>query len=227
MKIDAIYVINLASRPDRWAKMQARLTALAGEFPNETPVVRIVGTPAPVDDIPAKVRAVVCSHVECYEDAIAAGAKCVLILEDDAFFTADFAPRMAAALAWMDKNPWNLFHLAFDGQRLEFAAENIARVRSSTYWHAYLVSQAGLVAMRDAALRQLANPAANVWRMLDSVWQNRYGAFEPICIQEPGPSDIRTGTSPDHTKYFFPGSDYHRVFMAKHPELKPAPALKK
>ena len=100
---DAIYCINLDSRPDRWSEAQREFTA--------------VGIAARVERVAAIVhtdREESCrlSHLECIRRGAGTGAETVLIFEDDVTFP-QFSPRaLAASLERLRDVPdWELFYL--------------------------------------------------------------------------------------------------------------------
>ena len=100
---DAIYCINLDSRPDRWSEAQRELAA--------------VGIADRVERVAAIVHAdreesCRLSHLECIRRGASVGADTVLIFEDDVTFPR-FSPRaLAASLGRLRTvQDWDLFYL--------------------------------------------------------------------------------------------------------------------
>jgi hypothetical protein len=115
---DAIYVINLASRPDRRAQMRTQLRRV-GIDPDALPVVFFDAVrPAAPGGFPTiGARGCFLSHLGVLRDARAAGRRHILVLEDDLDFAADFTgrfPHMAAAAEGLGWDVWYLGALAVE-----------------------------------------------------------------------------------------------------------------
>src|SRR5690606_31802208 len=88
---EAIYVINLAYRADRRLEMSAELARLGLSF--DDPKVTLFAAVRPEDagEFPSVgARGCFMSHLGILHSALALGLRSILILEDDADFTADF-----------------------------------------------------------------------------------------------------------------------------------------
>ena len=99
---DAIYCINLDTRPDRWERMRDRLGALG----IAEAVRRLPAVPAP-----DKAVALALSHRRVLEQARAQGLEQVLILEDDAVFLGGTAAVLGPALQELAGLRWNACYL--------------------------------------------------------------------------------------------------------------------
>ena len=103
--------INLERRPERWRRMRRRFSRHG-----LSPVVRIPAvdgaslTPPAGWEDPAGAYGCLLSHVAAVREARRRGAPSVLIFEDDAAFSPDFAGRFAAGLAELPAD-WDMLHL--------------------------------------------------------------------------------------------------------------------
>src|ERR1700759_1624099 len=95
---DAIYINNLASRPDRRAQMRSQLRRV-GLDPDAPPVTFFDAVrPDTAAGFPTLgARGCFLSHLGVLRDAHAAGHRRILVLEDDLNFADDFARRFASA----------------------------------------------------------------------------------------------------------------------------------
>lgn len=99
---DAIYCINLDTRPDRWERMRGRLEALGiAETVRRFPAVLT----------PDKPVGLALSHRRVLEQARAQGLEQVLVLEDDAVFLEGAAAVLGPALRQLAGLPWNACYL--------------------------------------------------------------------------------------------------------------------
>ncbi len=109
---DAIYVINLPSRTDRRAQMQAQLRKV-GIDPDASPV-RFFDAIRPDDaaGFPTiGARGCFLSHLGVLRDARDAGHQRILVLEDDLDFGAGFVRRFEALAPALEQLQWDLWHL--------------------------------------------------------------------------------------------------------------------
>jgi hypothetical protein len=99
---DAIYCINLDTRPDRWERMRGRLGALgiAGAVRRFPAVLT-----------PDKAVGLALSHRRILEQARAQGLEHVLVLEDDAVFLEGTAAVLGPALEELAGLQWNACYL--------------------------------------------------------------------------------------------------------------------
>jgi glycosyl transferase family 25 len=177
------FVINLARRPDRRARMQAVLPSwLALESTTRWPTAVDGATLAAeqLDGIrlfpgwmiassnrwwsrPLKKGEVACaiSHWLCWNRAQADGAAGALILEDDTVFAANFGHRLQSALLQLDQLDarWGLCYLGrvpLEPDRP--CAPGLVRPGYSHCTYAYVLSQLGLEAVLTAAFEQAVIP---------------------------------------------------------------------
>jgi len=177
------FVINLARRPDRRARMEAVLPpCLAPRFTTlwSGPVDGITLVPERLDGIrlfpgwmilssnvwwsrPLKKGEVACaiSHWLCWNRAHEEGATAALILEDDTVFADDFGRRLRGTLQQLDQlDPgWGLCYLGrvpLEPDR-PFAA-GLVRPGYSHCTYAYLLSRIGLGAVLAAGYDQAVIP---------------------------------------------------------------------
>ncbi len=100
---DAIYCINLDTRPDRWQAMLIRFEALG--IAHRVRRFRAIPTP---DNHHAGCAL---SHRGIIETAARQKLKSVLILEDDTIFLDDTLSCLSRSIAELRTRPWNLFYL--------------------------------------------------------------------------------------------------------------------
>ena len=109
---DAIYIINLPTRPDRKAEMIEQLRG-AGIDPGSA-MVKFFDAVRPADagDFPSLgARGCFLSHVGVLKSAMAAGHRRVLVLEDDANFVKDFPRRFEPVAAALESREWGMAYL--------------------------------------------------------------------------------------------------------------------
>ena len=129
---DRAYCISLDERPDRRqeAERQFRLVGLAGR-------VELVVVPKDSAD---PERGIHFSHMECFRRGLRAGARTILVFEDDILFDR-FDPRvLAACTRFMAAAEWNMFFLGCltsGSRRTDTPALLQVRYRGLT--HAYAV----------------------------------------------------------------------------------------
>ena len=115
---DRAYCINLDRRPDRWKRFQAAVPA-NWPFAEIERFTAVDGDKVPAPDWwrPGN-GAWGCyrSHLQLIEQALNEGRESILILEDDALFDADFAPRVRNFLARVPDD-WGMLY--FGGQHLK------------------------------------------------------------------------------------------------------------
>lgn len=109
---DAIYIINLASRPDRRAQMRVQLRRV-GLDPDAPPVVFFDAVrPEATAGFPTiGARGCFLSHLGVLRDAHAARHRRILVLEDDLDFASDFSRRFASAARAADEQRWDVWYL--------------------------------------------------------------------------------------------------------------------
>ncbi len=108
---EKIFVINLASRPDRRREMDRQLGRLGLSLGSaEVELFRAV-RPSDAGGFPTLgSRGCFLSHLGVLKDAAAAGFGPILILEDDLNFADDFMPRMAIVAEGLRLRNWSIFY---------------------------------------------------------------------------------------------------------------------
>jgi len=160
--LDHVFVINLDSRPDRWAEMQRQFTrfgiAGARRFPAIRPGLEIVErdelarlhaflryTDGEGPGLANKVRATwgcMQSHLGAIRQARDAGLPYALILEDDCVFEPYTLPVLRSVERQLQGVEWDMLYLGGTlkkgGWRVRFSA-NLQRVSRVRLAHAYVV----------------------------------------------------------------------------------------
>ena len=154
------YIINLDSRPDRWADIQKQIsflredqvTRFSAVNKNNLPAVEVEAFKDGAwgrnleDRYVAASLACLKSHVDCLNHAKRSGYPYVLILEDDAVFES-YAPRvMAKAFQQVEAFNWDVLFLGGKlktkkGGKASRVAKNLLRVRKLRLAHAYIVNE--------------------------------------------------------------------------------------
>ena len=171
---DAIYCINLDSRPDRWEEVTREFTAIGI-------IDRVERVPGIEHAKPQEGCRL--SHVECVRRASAAGAETALIFEDDVTMP-HFSPELLTrAIEQLRAIPdWELF---FFGGRVRTRPaeryENLFRARF-TQSHAYAIHR------RAFAKLERSYPPIDVF-YADKL--KSYGAQPMLAWQRDGFSDIQ------------------------------------
>src|SRR3984893_4403562 len=88
---DRVAIINLPSRPDRLRALRAELHRVGFDIDNEKVTIPFAPRPADTNGFPSRgVYGNFLSHLGILESACGDGLKNVLVLEDDAIFSARF-----------------------------------------------------------------------------------------------------------------------------------------
>jgi len=157
LPFDRILCINLDRRPDRW---QGFLASATPHIPHQR-LERFPALDAQTMLIPSWWRgtpgayACMLSHRFAISCSFAAGADSVLIFEDDALLSPDFAAGLAAFLPAVPPD-WQMLYLG--GQhRPQFkpypAAPGVLRCRHTIRLHAYAVHRRGAPLVHDCLAR--------------------------------------------------------------------------
>lgn len=149
----AIRVINLASRDDRRAEMRAQLSQIG--IPVDAPDVGFFDAVRPADagGFPTVgTRGCFLSHLGVHEQALAARADSVLILEDDLNFGADFVQRIDAVADALGRTRWSIF---YGGYSIPGRAARAPAGAIEVLDAAQPVACTHFVAFRGEALRRL------------------------------------------------------------------------
>jgi hypothetical protein len=159
---DRVLVINLDERPDKWSRMEKRLTSAGIENFERLPGIR-----RELGDFPSSMYSGMnlkrvpperisrylagscgckLSHANAIQLARDRGYKRVLILEDDAILTKDALPRFANAWRELEEYPWDMLYLGGrhrSRRKAHYHSPNLIRVLCTYQTHAYAVAQSG------------------------------------------------------------------------------------
>ncbi|WP_417244274.1 glycosyltransferase family 25 protein [Celeribacter sp.] len=113
--LDAIYVINLDSRPDRLRAIEGELARIGLSFASPNVIRHAAYRPQSQGSFPSLgARGCFISHLTALKAAHGAGHKQVLILEDDALFTMRLRGGRGAELAaHLETRDWDMSYLGF------------------------------------------------------------------------------------------------------------------
>jgi glycosyl transferase family 25 len=203
---DVIYIINLESRTDRLREVSAQLAKLSLGIDGQR--IRHFSAVKPPDagDFPTLgARGCFMSHLGILQACRAGGVKRVLILEDDAYFTADFAARFDSFSARLKTDAWSVFYggwLSVTGEPPDAQRQTLAP--DSGVIGSHMVGlQGGAIAdaaaYLEAMLRRPAGDPAGGPMHVDGAysWFRRAHpgrttviAVPPLSVQRPSRSDI-------------------------------------
>lgn len=132
---DKIYCITLDSRPDRMLAASRQFAAVGLDERVEFLVV--------AKDGEDPVRGIYQSHMRCLAQGLEAGARQILIFEDDVFFRGFSAARLDAACRYLEQTGrWDAFFLGCitsGSERTDHDA--VARIQYRCLSHAYALSR--------------------------------------------------------------------------------------
>lgn len=108
---ERIRVINLASRPDRLADIRVEFKRIGVSF-DDARIARFdASRPADAGPFPSRgARGCFLSHLGVLREAEAEGARALMILEDDAGFVRGIDRALAAVLARLASERWDVFY---------------------------------------------------------------------------------------------------------------------
>lgn len=132
---DKIYCISLNSRPDRMQAAARQFVAVGLEDQVEFLIV------AKDDEDPE--RGIYHSHLHCLAKGLEAGARHILVFEDDVFFRGFSAERLGAACRFLaETGRWNAFFLGCltTGSR-RTPHEGVVQIKYRCLSHAYALSR--------------------------------------------------------------------------------------
>lgn len=163
-----IYVINLANRTDRRREMEAELDRLG--VPAQSPLVSFFPAVRPDSAPPFPsigARGCFLSHLEVLKQARTANHAAILILEDDAAFSAEHIAHMADMLPPLSRLDWAIAHL---GYRIALDQMPGADQALHAHWrrlpaetgvqttHAMLINQRAFTLLIDYLEQMMARP---------------------------------------------------------------------
>ncbi len=166
---DKIYCITLDSRPDRRAEAAQQFAAVGlGERIEFFSVAKDTEDPA---------RGIYQSHMRCLSRGLEAGARNILVFEDDVFFRGFSAQRLAAACRFLqDTETWDAFFLgALTSGSTPTAQAAVVRVQYRCLSHAYALSRACAERMTQEKWRGI--PIDSLIRRTNS----HFFALSPMC----------------------------------------------
>lgn len=176
---DKVYCISLAERPDRRAEAAAQFARVGlGER------VEFVVVPRHPTDCE---RGCYESHMLCLDRGLAAGARQMLIFEDDILFDGFTPAALERSTAFLAAEPdWHMFFLGCmvrASRRTAFPG--VVRIRYRSLTHAYAVHRR--FAERLVACRWLSVPYDDFLRDLRD--ERTFAAYPPFAFQSDSPSD--------------------------------------
>ena len=207
-QIDAILIVNLAHRTDRWDALTGTLTELGvAEKIHRIDAVNGQALPgfgrapwfsASTPEQAARIRAGAAgcclSHTKAIAYARSKGFKRVLIMEDDARFTNDLKGREGELIGdVLAGDQWDMFYLGFYQKRCNHHVEleeeingkpfALWRIRGPLMFHATVVHQR----IYDRLLEGLPDEPSvwswiSYWGSFDAWIQNRFGRNRAIRI---------------------------------------------
>lgn len=243
--IDAVLVINLDHRPERWKQLCAEAEGIvpAGKLHRVSAVLgrEILGFGKPPwfrggdrANTWAARGGCVLAHRRALETARAAGWNRVLILEDDAVFEPDFTSCLSGLQSALldSKSKWDVCFLGFTHPQGPFRTvvqlsdkRHLTQIYGCKCTHAYLVN----LQMRNWLLERLPDEST-IWswlavnRAIDRWYQSVMGkeftvvAVSPsLIVQRDDFSDIVNRV----TTHFSDGSDHLEIPLSPHPVLFP------
>ena len=200
-----VYVVNLASRPDRWEHAVAQCRR-EGLEPVRVPGVQgsqlsleqvaewqqtVDGNIGPGRMKPGQAAAKLglqFAHIDAVDTALAGGHRLALLFEDDVVLAEGFLPLLASRLPHVPTG-WRLVTLgSVHHKKPSKVGRGVYRVRRCSYAHALLANREGLVALRRLLSRMDA-PIDVGWRELADAGVF-YALHPPLAVQREDFSDI-------------------------------------
>lgn len=132
---DAVYVINLDSRPDRMMDFRQGLRSLGmADHEIDQKIIRVSGVIPPSG--PGALGCTL-SHLSIVKDAKAAGHEKILVFEDDAIPYVEGIKHMDGVIEDLEKEEWDLYYLGYNSHNpLELHSKNSLRARDLFSTHA-------------------------------------------------------------------------------------------
>ena len=182
---DHIYILNLDRRPDRWSMIQTQL--------EQARIKKAVRFSA-IDKKPGWVGCFE-SHLVMLQYALAANAKNVLVLEDDATFYADWMGIWQEGIKQVEAD-WDMLYLGYNLDpenelHPELVASHLLRLNSVLTTHAYAVNGkylADLVAYAESQIDSGLPIDVVFSKRLRHI--NAFGLYPMLFYQATGMSDI-------------------------------------
>ena len=216
--VDAIYVINLASRGDRRREMRDQLDRLGLSFHHPKVILfkaECPDTAHPFDSIGAK--GCFQSHLALLKNAKARGLSSILILEDDGDFADHISNANAPDLAALQTNDWDMVHLGYD-PAFAPADWRYSKMPLVDLAPDHVLQQSHMILLSDAAIRQAVNyfelmlsrppghpeggpmdvDGAYNWFRAAHPDLKTFASPTPWSLQRPSRSDIRSKNWKDH-----------------------------
>lgn len=146
---DAVYVINLDFRPDRWEEIQKQAAA-AGLTLERWDATKAADIDLEKHRIGVRVKKTSCiacwsSHIRIYRDALSKGYNRILVLEDDALIPEDLYEQVDS---WFEKTGLKEFELLYLGAADKYPSaplgDGIALSQYTLLTHAMLFDKSGM-----------------------------------------------------------------------------------
>ena len=157
---DRISIINLPSRPDRLHALRSELRRVGYDIDNPKVTIPFAPEPADANGFPSRgVYGNFLSHLGILESAYQDGLQNVLVLEDDAIFSARF--RTCPVAETLSSQPWDM---CFIGHALKLAPTPSGFQRSDApfkWAHCYAVNCRVLPRLVDYLKATIERPVAH------------------------------------------------------------------
>jgi hypothetical protein len=135
--VDAVYAITLDTAIHRQSKLLAEMRRVG--LNNKLQLMKVQRDPE------SGVRGCYESHARAWAQARAAGHQCVLVVEDDVFFSDDYEKHLLHIVHFLHSGiPWHLLLLGWTPLRSKPVHPHISAIIRGTALHAYLVSPTAL-----------------------------------------------------------------------------------
>lgn len=132
---DAVYVINLDSRPDRMMDFRRGLTSLGmSDHEIDQKIIRFSGV---IPENGPGALGCTLSHLSIVKEAKLAGHEKILVFEDDAIPYAEGVKYMDDVLEDLENESWDLYYLGYNSHHpLELHSKNSLKARDLFSTHA-------------------------------------------------------------------------------------------
>ena len=157
---DRVSIINLPSRPDRLRALRGELRRVGYDVDNPKVTIPFAPEPTDANGFPSRgVYGNFLSHLGILESAYQDGLKNVLVLEDDAIFSARF--RKCSLVETLSSEPWDF---CFIGHALKLAPTPSGFLRSIApfkWVHCYAVNRSVMSRLVDYLKATIERPVGH------------------------------------------------------------------
>lgn len=157
---ERVSIINLPSRADRLRALRGELRRVGFDIDNPKVTIPFAPEPADANGFPSRgVYGNFLSHLAILESAYQDGLQNVLVLEDDAIFSARF--RTCPMVETLSSQPWDI---CFIGHALKLAPAPSGFLRSDApfkWAHCYAVNRSAMPRLVDYLKATIERPVAH------------------------------------------------------------------